>query len=147
MASKSVELSLEQLVSIQLRLAQRIEVRHGDSIGSVGLRLHAEPNHAPCRRNNRLQIRIDYHDSSTADDYIIGCPNQYYDVALQEMVYRAIQIEDLGGLQALSNRALAHLPNRLVHFYRLVLSARDRLLAEQRELQRKLAANASKVQR
>ena len=77
--------------------------------------------------------------------YITGCPADYFDAALQEQVYKCIMIEDMGGLSVLSSRALGHLPARLVDFYRMVLGARDRLLAERTDLHHKLQSSAAKA--
>lgn len=138
------ELTLKQRIAINLRLGQRITVRHGDSVGSVGLRMHMQPDHAPCRRRKDLSVRIDYHENSPDTDYIIGCPAEYFDVHLQEQIYKCIMIEDMGGLSVLSSRPIGHLPTRLVDFYRATLGARDRLLTERGELQHKLAQAALK---
>lgn len=133
------ELTLTQRISIQLRLGQRITVSVGDAVGSIGLRSHLQPDHAPCRRRKDLSVRIDYHEGKHEADYIVGCPGEHFDAHLQEQVYRCIMIEDMGGLSVLSSRAVGHLPTRLVEFYRAVLQARDRLLAERSELHSKLA--------
>lgn len=131
--------SLEQCIAINLRLSQRLVVEVGKSSGSVGLAGHMRERHVPCSKRSEI-IRIDYH-SETRDerDWVQGCPAQYHDAQLHSLIYRAIEIEQLGGLGAWTRTPLAHLPARLVWFYKTSLATRDRLLAERDALRIRLS--------
>jgi len=133
-----VDISLEQWIAINLRLSQRLIVEAGKSSGSVGLASHLKAQHRPCSVRQET-IRIDYHGETRDErDWVKGCPGRYYDARLHSQVYRAIEIETLGGLTAWTRTPIAHLPMRVVWFYKTVLATRDRLLAERDALRARL---------
>jgi len=134
-----VDISLEQRIAINLRLSQRLIVEAGKSTGSVGLAGHMKARHVPCSKRSEL-VRIDYHsDTKDERDWLLGCPAQHFDARLQSMVYRVIDIENMGGLTAWTRTPIAHLPTRLVWFVKTTLAARDRLLAERDALRNRLS--------
>jgi hypothetical protein len=143
------DLSLGQLVAVNLRLSQRIALSAGTGDkrreASVGLKVwldkHAKGN-CLCRDKAPPPLRIDYHGpggpEQHPEDFIAGCPAPYHEPLLAEQVYAAIALEDLGGLAVYSGRAPADLPARCVEFYRLALGARDRFVAERDAAQARL---------
>lgn len=141
-------LSLVQRISLNLRLAQRLLVKNGKGqvVSAIGLKAHAElasPRGCKiCERIAEPQVRIDWHEDlhKNPDDFIAFCPGLAADAMLQRLVYRAIQIEDMGGLDRYTGRPLALLPGSTVDFYLACLAARDRLLAEHTHAQ----ANAAR---
>jgi hypothetical protein len=134
-------LSLDQRISLNLRLGQRVVLRYGNKSASVGLRSHLEKTH---RCSASQWFKIDYTQDTTTHEthphlYVLGCPAKHYDYALFSEINRAIEIEDLGGLHSYCGSVgTAHLPYRVVDFYQSVISARDRFLAERDQVYGKL---------
>jgi hypothetical protein len=117
------------LIAINLRLQQRYIVRVKEAEYALGLQEHTKPNHICNRAQKPLKVKIDCFGVNDYEE-IEGCPAKHYDSALTDAIYRAIEIEDLGGLKCYSSSAIAHLPYRAVWFYRESIAARDRLLRE-----------------
>jgi hypothetical protein len=136
------DLPLSTRLACALRLTQRIVMRGPKGRETaVGLRSHLEHNFN-CERFGE-PCRVDWtgttgspsadQDAHPTDWLPRGvCPARYADPALVDLLFEAIGIEDLGGLDRYAGRPVALLPARLVAFYRLALEARDRWVEQQR---------------
>jgi hypothetical protein len=118
-----------RLIAINLRLQQRMIVRVKDAEFALGLLEHKKPDHICNRVQKPLKVKVDCFGPQDFDE-VEGCPARLYDSALTDAIYRAIEIEDLGGLKCYSSLAIAHLPYRAVWFYKESIAARDRFLRE-----------------
>lgn len=126
-------LTLRQLISLNLRLGQRLILKVGNKQSAIGLRKHMEENHrcSPIEKYKIDFISEAFTDKTHPHLFVKGCPSQYFDSVLFRQINDAIEIEDNGGLGAYCGSVgIAHLPFRVVDFYQEVLNARDRFLAE-----------------
>lgn len=134
-------LPLERLISLNLRLGQRLVLTHDKRQASIGLSIHFDTKH---RCSKTEHYKIDFVKENQTPEthpecYIKGCPASYYDPFLFRQICQAIEIEDLGGLAVFAGSVgVAHLPWRCVNFYQEVLNARDRFLRERDSVQARL---------
>jgi hypothetical protein len=63
-------------------------------------------------------------------DFCNFCPASLGDPRVQKWIYRALEIEALGGLDRVAKRPIYHLPARVIDFYLAARGARDRFTAE-----------------
>jgi hypothetical protein len=133
------EPKLEWLVAVNLRLAQHIAIPAAGKRGerTLGLGRHLEGQVKGCCLFPSVSppsVRVDYHGAGGQavhpEDWHAGCPARYHDPGLVAQIYRAFEIEDLGGLSAYAGCGWGSLPSRVVEFYRAAIGARDRFVAE-----------------
>lgn len=137
-------LNRSQQISLNLRLGQRLVLKHGTAQASIGLHSHMTQPH---RCHSDSFYKIDWCSDAFTEKthphlFVLGCPANHFDSMLFYQINQSIEIEDAGGLaQYAGSVGIAHLPFRVVDFYQDVLAARDRFLQERDHVYNKLRSS------